>query len=605
MEEIKAIRVEIKEIHDKITNKKSEVYSNYLDYVEKNKRNNFFGMDSLHFQNKLIEIEYESITKQYHFVDNRMYCDYYKLFGLITQFLKKNYNDNFDNLLKNKHYPVYKDLEQNKVYDFNVMNDIHRDIIVLIKYLYEKVNSVKNEIDSDKQKMFGGLKIANYVYNFIFSNTVTETNVKLFEEYLDAYHVHHINVLKNLKETFLLMLEHLDPKPPNINPNQDDSFINLQNDIDVEDIDIPEQTVKPIEVVDPIVEPVVDQTVDPVVEPVKVIDPIVDSVVEPVEVVDPIVDPVVEPVVDPIVDPVVEPVEVVDPIVDSVVEPVEVVDPVVEPIEVIEPVVDPVVEPIEVIEPVVDPVVEPIEVIEPVVDPVVEPIEVIDPIMDPVVEPIELIEPVVDQTVDPVVEPIEVIDPIMDPVVEPIEVIDPIMDPVVEPVELIEPIVDPVVEPVEVIEPIVDPVVEPVEVVKQFVDTTAEVIDPVNDTIVELVDNIFPESIESESFPEGEVFEEKIQDVLHNFKIINIIDYIKESTPIDVKNHIINSVNGIKKETENNQLIEPVVEACEPVVESREPVVEVIHPVSIKNTEPIKQNKQEHFKQNKKNKKKR
>ena len=39
-------------------------------------------MDSLHFQNKLIEMQYESITNQYKFIDNRMYCDYYKLFGL-------------------------------------------------------------------------------------------------------------------------------------------------------------------------------------------------------------------------------------------------------------------------------------------------------------------------------------------------------------------------------------------------------------------------------------------------------------------------------------------------------------------------------------------
>ena len=43
MEEIKAIRVEIKEIYEKLTNKKSDVYANYLDYIEKNKKNNFFS----------------------------------------------------------------------------------------------------------------------------------------------------------------------------------------------------------------------------------------------------------------------------------------------------------------------------------------------------------------------------------------------------------------------------------------------------------------------------------------------------------------------------------------------------------------------------------
>ena len=340
MEEIKAIRVEIKEIYEKLTNKKGEIYQNYIEYVDKNKKNNFFGLDSLHFQNKLIEIQYETITKQYQFVDNRMYCDYYKLFGLITQFLKKNYNDNFDNLLKNKHYPVYKDLEQYKVYDFNIVNDIHRDIIVLIKHLYEKVNSVKNEIDNDKQKMFGGLNIANYVYNFIFSNTVTETNVKLFEEYLDSYHSHHITVLQHLKETFLLMLNQLDPPGP---PNGDEYV----NDFEV----VPNTNIISVP------EPVVEFLKEPIPEPVE--EPVVDSVPESVkEVIGPVPEPVEEPILEPFPEPVEEP--ILEPFPEPIVEPVD------EPFP--EPVVEPVVEPVP--EQVIEPVVE--EVIEPVVEPVPE-----------------------------------------------------------------------------------------------------------------------------------------------------------------------------------------------------------------------------------------
>ena len=542
MEEIKAIRVEMKEIYDKITNKKGEVYSNYLDYAEKNKRNNFFGMDSLHFQNKLIDIEYESITKQYHFIDNRMYCDYYKLFGLITQFLKKNYSDNFDNLLKNKHYPVYKDLEQNKVYDFNTMNDIHHDIIVLIKHLYEKVKNVKNEIENDKQKMFGGLKIANYVYNFIFSNTVTETNVKLFEEYLDSYHVDHTNVLNNLKETFLLMLDHLDPPKPNPPNSTDDSFINVQNDVEVEDIDVQE----PIVVLD---------------EPVEVVNPIT----EPAELVEPVIKPIVEQVIEPIVEQVIELiVEQVDPIMEQVIEQVE---------PVIEPIVEQVIEP-------VDPIVE--QVIEPIVEQV-----------EPIVEPV--IEPIVEQ-VDPIVEPVE-------PIVEQVEPIVEHVDPIVEQVDPIVEHVDPIVEQV-------DPIADPVE---------AEEVKSVDEDnpFVEVVDNIFPESIENESFPEP--FEEKIQDILHNFKIINIIDYIKESTPLDVRNHIINSVKGMN-EIENTQFIanDPIVEQ---VIENGNPVAEVDPVIDkvIKNVDTVEsvqptpeskilKNPSEliiQSKQNKKNKKKR
>ena len=51
MEEIKLTRLQIKNIYDDLTIKNTVVYENYIEYIDKNKKNNFFGMDSLHFQN--------------------------------------------------------------------------------------------------------------------------------------------------------------------------------------------------------------------------------------------------------------------------------------------------------------------------------------------------------------------------------------------------------------------------------------------------------------------------------------------------------------------------------------------------------------------------
>ena len=356
MEEIKAIRVEIKEIYEKLTKKKGEVYNNYLEYVDKNKKNNFFGLDSLHFQNKLFELEYESLTKQYNFIDNRIYCDFYKLFGLITQFLKKNYKDNFDNLLKNKNYPIYKDLEQYKVYDFNTVNDIHHDIIVLIKYLFEKVDSVKNEIEDDTEKMSTGLNIANYIYNFIFSNSVTESNVKLFEDYLKSYHSYHKTVLNNLKEKFVLMLKQLDPP----GPNPDDFEIVSENKVvDISDV--------------PKVE-VVESHVPEIVSEVELIEPV--KVVEQVEI---IVPELIEPVVSEVVEPGISKVEIIIPEVIETLKIVEVVE-VVEPVKVVE-VIEPVVsEPFDTV------VSEPFDTVVPKV------IEPVDTVVPEVIEPVKVVE---------------------------------------------------------------------------------------------------------------------------------------------------------------------------------------------------------------------
>ena len=85
-----------------------------------------------------------------------------------------------------------------------------------------------------------------------------------------------------------------------------------------------------------------------------------------------------------------------------------------------------------------------------------------------------------------------------------------------------EPIVEP--EVVEQVEPEVIP--EPVETVHEEFPQPEVVPQPEE----------FPEPIEL-----IELVPHTIQNPLENYKMINIIDYIKDSTPDEVKNHIINS----------------------------------------------------------------
>ena len=231
MEEVKAIRLKIKNTFEYVTNKKIMVYTYYIKYVEKNKKNNFFGLDSFHFQNKLIELEYDNMKKMYNFIDNRIYCDYYKLFGLIIQFFKKNFKqDKYETLIKNNSYPTYKDLEPYKVYDFDIVNDIHSDIIILINHLYISVNKTNAEINKDKEKMKNGLNIENYLHNYIYTNLLLETNINLFENYLKSYHKCHSKFLNNLKEKMLNMSIQLDNDVKNeLNENENET--NNINDV--------------------------------------------------------------------------------------------------------------------------------------------------------------------------------------------------------------------------------------------------------------------------------------------------------------------------------------------------------------------------------------
>ena len=125
-EELKATRFSIKNLFEYLKHTKQTVYDTYLKYIQLNKKNDL--LDSFHFQNKLIDLEFETIKQIYLYVDNHIYCDYYKLFVIVNKF----YIDSFKEEITTNKYPVYKDLEPFKDYDYDTVNNIHHDIIKII-----------------------------------------------------------------------------------------------------------------------------------------------------------------------------------------------------------------------------------------------------------------------------------------------------------------------------------------------------------------------------------------------------------------------------------------------------------------------------------------
>lgn len=93
-EDIKKIRTEIKDYFEKFKKKKDQMRIYYKKYIEKNKKNDMFGLDSFHFQSKLLEFESKHLNDQYLLIDNRIYCDYYKLYEMIRVFHMKTFNIN-------------------------------------------------------------------------------------------------------------------------------------------------------------------------------------------------------------------------------------------------------------------------------------------------------------------------------------------------------------------------------------------------------------------------------------------------------------------------------------------------------------------------------
>jgi hypothetical protein len=62
----------------------------YSDFIHANREQLFvFTLDSFHYQSKLIDLEFEDMNRMFLSITNRMYCDYYKLFKIICQYVKE------------------------------------------------------------------------------------------------------------------------------------------------------------------------------------------------------------------------------------------------------------------------------------------------------------------------------------------------------------------------------------------------------------------------------------------------------------------------------------------------------------------------------------
>jgi len=138
LEDIKTnINATLKEFND-IKETVQDCCARYMDLHEHTEM-----LDSLLFQSRLIELEYDEIIKSYKFIDNRMYGDYYKLLHSILSYMKQ----------KNTKYPIYKDLDPYKVYDFLIVKALYEDILKLIQKLEDDIQKNENEIVIHRLKL--------------------------------------------------------------------------------------------------------------------------------------------------------------------------------------------------------------------------------------------------------------------------------------------------------------------------------------------------------------------------------------------------------------------------------------------------------------------
>ena len=542
-EEIKSIRISIKNTFKNITEKHTEIKEQYKKYIDNNKKSEL--LDSFYFQIKLMNYEYETTEKTYNLIDNRMYCDYYKLFIIVYNFFKSEFkSEKSEMIIKNAKYPVYKDLDQFKQYDFDTVNDIHQDIIRLIEYVFKIIQNNKEDIKIHQIKVNNGLNIDNYIFDLEYKNNVITNHISLYQKFLNSYHKYHISFLTNFYNKLNLMYDQLENDVNFTQPikekkhnmickmciiccNKEAEYCNMCNNNDDDDYDrfsvlresmndapntrkenksnvIPENVIPKNVMPENVIheEPLLEESLSE--EPVIVENPLTE---EPVIVESPIIEePLIkEPIVEITVieNPIIEKANVENTVIENpIIEEENIEKTVIESSLIEEPIVEnPLTE-----EPIVEnPIIEESVIEEPIVEntiiksPVIEePIVESHVIEESVIEEPVIEEPIVENTIikspvieEPIVESNVIESPIIEePIVENTIIETPVIEePIVENTIVESPVIEePIVESPVIEEPIIEnPVIES-PVIEESVIIDSSVIEEIIITQTQVVE---------------------------------------------------------------------------------------------------------------------
>ena len=185
-DEMVAIIENIAKIKTELTIKNANLKTKYEELVKTNNKHIFiFCLDSLFFQYKLFMMELESLEKYWSFIYNRVYCDYYKLYGIILAYIKQNKSIS----VNETHFPNYRQLDIYHEYPLTDIKNIHNRILQFMQKL-EMVRSEKhNIILVHIQHNISGMALMNFLNTLKYENTLLEQEIMLYMNYLSFFHM--------------------------------------------------------------------------------------------------------------------------------------------------------------------------------------------------------------------------------------------------------------------------------------------------------------------------------------------------------------------------------------------------------------------------------
>ena len=208
--QVKQLRMDLNNIFLEIDEKIKILNEIYNEVVKNHTDKNYIiGLDSFYFQNKLLQLEYLNMQHVFNFIDNRIYGEYYKLHRMLFDFINHEIKEKIivDKLfISHKKYPIYKDLEPTKIYDFNVTLEINNTIHHAIKELKVYLSEKTQELTEKKKQSEMGINIHSIIHEQMYNNIILEERINMFENYLNTFISHHSKYFSRLLIKMKLML---------------------------------------------------------------------------------------------------------------------------------------------------------------------------------------------------------------------------------------------------------------------------------------------------------------------------------------------------------------------------------------------------------------
>jgi len=237
------LSTDISKVKLKVNNKLDEIKKLYNNVVKFNNKKIFlFCLDSFHFQYKNFKVEAENIDRMRLLINNRMYCDYYKLYNIMIKFMKEQKSNLISHDIDNS-YPIYKDLEPFLEYKTHDIKSIHNNILELVHILYNEIDTNSENITHYNDNNQMGFSISNFLNTLDYENKLLREQIELYVNYLCFFH---ISQKKQLKSIYSKILEFDKDITDNVNINKTYSI----DDINVEEFFTEEEETNAISILE-------------------------------------------------------------------------------------------------------------------------------------------------------------------------------------------------------------------------------------------------------------------------------------------------------------------------------------------------------------------